>query len=122
MRTLRNGMKLLALATVLAVAAGTTVRADETPMMTTANAMVRAIKKVSPEFPVAAKQLHIAGAQELQVTVSTTGDVTDVKVLKGNMMFSNSSIAAARQWKFTPFSKDGAVSEFMTVLVFNYGQ
>ena len=63
-------MKLLALATVLAVAAGTTVRADETPMMTTANAMVRAIKKVSPEFPVAAKQLHIAGAQRREQVVT----------------------------------------------------
>jgi hypothetical protein len=38
------------------------------------------------------------------------------------MMFSSASTAAAKQWKFTPLSKDGAASEFMTVLVFNYGQ
>jgi len=122
MRAATNRFKFLVLAAVLALAASTTVLADETPAITTANAMVRATKKVPPEFPVAAKQLHISGSQEIQVTVSKTGDVTDAKVLKGNMMFSTSSTTAAKQWKFTPLMKDGAASEFMTVLIFNYGQ
>jgi len=90
--------------------------------MTTANAMSRATKKVTPEFPVAAKQLHITGTQEVEVIVSKTGDVTEAKVLKGNAMFSNSSTAAAKQWKFSPLVKDGVPTEFTAVLVFNYGQ
>ena len=122
MRAVRNSFKFLVLATVLVLAAGTAALADETPMITTANAMVRATKKVSPDFPVAAKQLHITGALEVQVTVSKTGDVIDAKVLKGNMMFSSSSTAAAKQWKFSPLVKDGAASEFMAVLIFSFGQ
>ncbi len=43
-------------------------------------------------------------------------------MLKGNMMFSTSSVAAAKHWKFTPLMKDGAAVEFTAVLVFNYGQ
>lgn len=122
MQAVRNSFRILGLATLLALAAGTAVLADEAQMITTANAMVRATKKVSPEFPLAAKQLHVSGTQEVQVTVSKSGDVIDAKVLKGNAMFSNSSTAAAKQWKFAPLVKDGTASEFMAVLVFSYGQ
>jgi TonB family protein len=121
MRALRSGFSYLALVTMLALAAGTAVLA-EVPTITTANAMARATKKVSPEFPVAAKQLHITGSQEVQVTVSKSGDVVETKILKGNAMFSNASTAAAKQWKFSPLVKDGEASEFTAVLVFNYGQ
>jgi len=122
MQTVRIRIKFLVLVTVLALAAGSALMADEVTMITTANAMVRATKKVAPEFPMAAKQLHIIGSQEVQVTVSKTGDVIDAKVLKGNMMFSQASTLAAKQWKFTPLVKDGAANEFMTILIFNYGQ
>jgi TonB family protein len=122
MQAVRNSFRILGLATFLALATGTAVLADEAPMITTANAMVRATKKVSPEFPLAAKQLHISGTQEVQVTVSKSGAVIDAKVLKGNTMFSNSSTAAAKQWKFSPLVKDGTASEFMAILVFSYGQ
>lgn len=122
MKAAQNSFKFLVLATVMAFATGTTVLADDTPTITTANAMVRATKKVAPDFPVAAKQLHISGTQDVQVTVSKSGDVIEAKVLKGNMMFSSSSTAAAKQWKFSPLVKDGAPSEFMAVLVFSYGQ
>jgi len=122
MQAKRSGFKVLGLVSALALAAGLTVLAGDMPSITTANAMVRASKKVAPAYPVAAKQLHIAGSQEVQVTVSKTGDVTDAKVLKGNAMFSASSVAAARQWKFAPLVKDGAATEFTAVLVFNYGQ
>ena len=121
MQVLRKSIKALGLVSILALAAGMALLA-EIPSITTANAMVRANKKVSPEFPVAAKQLHISGSQEVQVTVSKTGDVIDAKVLKGNAMFSASSTAAAKQWKFAPLVKDGEASEFTAVLVFNYGQ
>ncbi len=122
MQAARNRIKFLVMVTVLALAAGTAVLADEPTPITTANAMVRATKKVSPEFPLAAKQLHISGSQEVQVTVSKNGDVIEAKVLKGNAMFSNSSTTAAKQWKFSPLVKDGNASEFTAVLIFNYGQ
>lgn len=122
MRTARESFKSSAFAVVLVLSAATAVFAGEVPTLPTATGMMRATKKVTPDFPVAAKQLHVTGTQEVEITVNKTGDVTATKVLKGNMMFSNSSTNAAKQWKFTPLVKDGAASEFVTVLVFSYGQ
>jgi periplasmic protein TonB len=91
-------------------------------MITSANAMSRVVKKVAPEFPVAARQLNVTGFQEVQVTVNAEGDVEDVKVVKGNPMFTLASTAAVKQWKFTPLLKDGAPAKFMAVLTINYSK
>jgi TonB family protein len=122
MKSIRNGCKVLGLVSAFALMASTALLAGDALMITTANAMTRANKKVTPEFPMAARQLHITGTQEVQVTVSKTGDVIDAKVLKGNAMFSSASTAAAKQWKFAPLTKDGAASEFTAILIFNYAQ
>lgn len=86
----------------------------------TANAMARIAKKVSPDYPPAARQLNVSGSQEVQITVSPAGDVEDAKVLKGNAMFTQASLSAVKQWKFQPLVKDGAPQRFTTVIVFNY--
>lgn len=86
----------------------------------TASAMARVAKKVSPEYPPAARQLNVSGTQEVQITVSAAGDVEDAKVLKGNAMFSQASVNAVKQWKFQPLVKDGAPQRFTTVIIFNY--
>lgn len=86
----------------------------------TANAMARVAKKVSPEYPPAAKQLNVSGTQEVQITVSPDGDVEDAKVLKGNAMFTQASLSAVKQWKFQPLVKDGSPQRFTTVIIFNY--
>ncbi len=67
MRTMTIRMKYLALVVVLALSAATVALAEDVQMITTANAMAHATKKVTPEFPVAAKQLHITGSQDVQV-------------------------------------------------------
>lgn len=86
----------------------------------TANAMARIAKKVAPDYPPAARQLNVSGSQEVQITVSEAGDVEDAKVIKGNAMFTQASVAAVKQWKFQPLVKDGAAQRFTTVIVFNY--
>ncbi len=86
----------------------------------TATAMTRIAKKVAPEYPAAAKQLNVSGSQEVQITVSATGDVEDAKVLKGNAMFTLASVNAVKQWKFQPLVKDGAAQRFTTVITINY--
>lgn len=96
------------------------VWAQDVNSLTTANALARASKKVMPEYPTAARQLHIQGQQEVEIMVSSQGDVTEAKVLKGNAMFTAASVAAAKQWKFTPLQKDGQAVKFSSVLVFKY--
>jgi TonB family protein len=106
----------------MALLAGGACLAADMPALATNTAMALALKRATPAYPMAAKQLHVMGSQEVEVTVSKTGEVTDVKVLKGNVMFSTASAAAARQWKFAPLVKDGETTAFTTVLIFQYGQ
>lgn len=94
--------------------------AQDVNALTTANALARASKKVAPEYPIAARQLNIQGQQEVEIMVSPEGDVMQAKVVKGNAMFTAASVAAAKQWKFTPLQKDGQAVKFSSVLVFNY--
>lgn len=113
-------MRVMLLALAAAVAwCGSALAQDETSL-TTANALARAAKKVSPEYPIAARQLNIQGQQEVAIEVSPQGDVMEAKVLKGNAMFTSASVAAAKQWKFTPYTKDGQAVKFTSVLIFNY--
>lgn len=88
--------------------------------ITTANAMGRVVKKVAPTYPVAARQLSVTGSQDLQIVVDEQGNVIDAKVLKGNALFTQSSLAAVKEWKFTPLVKDGQPAKFTTVITFNY--
>lgn len=101
---------------VLVLLLGLAVQAQEVNSLSTASAMARATKKVSPDYPVAAKQLNIQGSLEVAVTVNEAGDVEDAKVVKGNAMFSQSCLAAVKQWKFTPYEK----GKFTAVIVFNF--
>jgi TonB family protein len=88
----------------------------------TASAMSRVAKKVAPEFPAAARQLNISGTLEVEIAVDESGSVVDAKVLKGNAIFSANSLAAVKQWKFTPLLHDGAAKSFTSVIVFNYSK
>lgn len=114
-------MRMIVLLAVLAVS-GMAMLASAQEAVPTAVAMARATKKVAPEFPAAARQLNITGMSEVEVQVNEAGDVVEAKILKGNAIFSANSMAAARQWKFTPMMKDGATQKFTTVLIFNFAK
>ena len=108
------------LALVMLAAIPAVVCAEEPLQVATASAMARVTKKVPPEFPNAAKQLNLSGGQEVAVIVNSTGDVEEAKVVKGNAVFSTASLAAVKQWKFTPMVKDGQPMKFATIVLFNY--
>lgn len=94
--------------------------AQEPAQLATPTAMARVLKRVNPDYPPAAKQLNIQGSQEISITVGPSGDVEDAKVIKGNAMFTQASLAAVKQWKFTPLLKDGAPQRFTSVITFSY--
>lgn len=111
---------MLGMVLMTALAIPAVVCAEEPMQVATASAMARVTKKVPPEFPPAAKQLNLSGPQEVAVVVNLAGDVEEAKVVKGNAVFSSASLAAVKQWKFTPMVKDGQPTKFATVLMFNY--
>ncbi|MCS7042874.1 MAG: energy transducer TonB [Bryobacteraceae bacterium] len=110
--------KWIRLALLVAVVAAAAAVAQEP--ITTANALGRVVKKVAPVYPTAAKQLNVTGSQDVEIVVDEQGNVVDAKVVKGNALFTQASLAAVKEWKFTPLLKDGQPVKFTTVITFNY--
>jgi TonB family protein len=68
----------------------------------------RPIYSPSPEFSDEARRDKVQGTVSLMVTVDASGDVADVKVVKGlGSGLDEKSIEAVRTWKFKPGTEDG---------------
>ena len=67
------------------------------------DALKAVIQKAQPEYPPMAKQMHIQGKVEVDVTIEPDGTVTDVNVLSGNALLTPAVVGAVKKWKFTPF-------------------
>ena len=68
----------------------------------------KAIHKVEAEYTVEARQERIQGVVILRLQIDEAGGVTDAEVLKGLPLgLSEAAIAAARQWRFEPATRDG---------------
>jgi TonB family protein len=68
------------------------------------------LRSVPPEYPPIAKQKKFGATLIITALVTETGDVADVRVLRGdsrNLGFEAAAIKAVRQAKFSPPMKDG---------------
>lgn len=88
--------------------------------VTTADAMKAAVKRPSPEYSSMAKQLRVTGDVEVDVTIASSGEVEDVKVLSGNAMLSTGVTKALKEWRFTPFESDGKPTRAVASLRFSF--
>ena len=57
---------------------------------------------IPPEYPELARRLNIKGVARVQITISTGGDVTDVKEVGGNPVLLDALKRAVRKWKYEP--------------------
>ena len=64
----------------------------------------RLLKRVEPQYPVAARRERLEGFVELRFTVSESGAVQDIEVLDAQPhgTFEQAAIAAVRRWKYLP--------------------
>ncbi|HET9314682.1 MAG TPA: M56 family metallopeptidase [Vicinamibacteria bacterium] len=60
----------------------------------------KALRRVNPVYPAAAKERGIQGDVEVDVLVNAAGEVTEAKVLDGPIELRDPTLAAARQWRF----------------------
>lgn len=72
------------------------------------------LKKVQPIYPKTALTMHIEGAVELQATISKSGAITALKVIKGDPQLSRAAADAVKQWKYKPYMLDGEPVEIQT--------
>jgi protein TonB len=76
------------------------------------------LRHVNPVYPDIAKQARVQGVVILEATISPTGKVGDVKVLRGVPLLDEAALEAVRQWEYSPTLLNGVpVPVIMTITV-----
>ncbi len=65
------------------------------------------IYRVSPLYPVLARQARVQGSVILQVMVDEKGNVTDVRVVRGHPLLESAAVEAVQKWKYKPTFLNG---------------
>jgi len=78
------------------------------------------IKKVLPHYPELARRAGVAGDVILTGIIGTDGKLKNLKVLSGSPMLREEAIAAARQWRYTPYLLGGKPVETETHITINF--
>ena len=74
------------------------------------------IVNADPVYPPEAREARVQGVVILEATLSRTGEVSDVEVLRSVPLLDAAAVAAVRQWRYEPTLVDGEpVSILMTV-------
>ena len=112
----RIGTAFVIVAATLAMA----LAQDGTLKLSNAEAVMAAITKVQPDYPIMAQQLHLEGAVEVEARIGEDGAVESVKRIRGNEVLSDAAMAATRQWKFTPFMVGDKAVKAVAELTFKF--
>ena len=78
------------------------------------------IYKVQPEYPVIARNMHLAGAVYLRAIIATDGSVRQLEVITGNQILANPALQAVRQWRYQPTRLNGEPVEVETLITVNF--
>jgi TonB family protein len=76
--------------------------------------------RIEPEFPEAAKIAGVQGDVSMRVIVNQDGVVRDVQVEEGSPQLAPAALDAVRQWRFTPYTVNGASHEFQARRVVHF--
>ena len=63
--------------------------------------------KVDPVYPPLARQARVEGQVILQLQISKSGDIEDIRLVSGHPMLAPAAIEAVRKWKYKPFLLNG---------------
>jgi TonB family protein len=77
------------------------------------------ISTVEPSYPA---NTVAGGTVILKVTVSSSGEIEDVRVLQEAKGFTQQAIEAVRKWKFEPAKLDGKPITASIPVVFSFSQ
>jgi TonB family protein len=80
----------------------------------------RLLHQVSPSYPPQAKDLRIQGEVFLEVTVNANGDVDNIRVVNGHALLVLSALDAVKQWKYSPYLKDGVAVPVISAVSVNF--
>ena len=78
------------------------------------------IKRVQPTYPQAALAAHTQGAVQIEATINKEGNVTNLKVLRGDAVLARAALDAVRQWRYKPYYLNGEPVEIQTQITVNF--
>ena len=79
---------------------------------------VISVKKA--DYPMEAAEKRLQGQVVVKVLITETGDVEGVEVISGDPVLAKAAVAAAKQWKFKPYIKNGRPSKVATRIPFDF--
>ena len=82
--------------------------------------MGKLIKRVAPRYPDLARNARIQGLVFLNLTVDETGNVSDVRVVRGHKVLIKAAVDAVRQWKFSPTLLNGEPKVIMATITVDF--
>ncbi len=77
-------------------------------------------RSVAPVYPEVARKAGIEGDVVLRVYVSTSGTVTDLKVLDGPPILARAAVEAVRRWQYQAPRIDGRPANVVTTIVVSF--
>jgi TonB family protein len=80
----------------------------------------RAVLKVAPAYPMAAKSSHVSGAVSVQIVVDELGRVIEAKAVDGPPLLRRESENAVKLWRFSPTLLEGMPVQVTGVVVVNF--
>ena len=97
---------------VLGISASSSVKAQSEQVYRPGNGVTLPVVtyEVRPQYTAEAMKAKITGRVVVELTVTSKGEVTDVEVtqsLDREYGLDDNCVAAAKQWKFKPGTKDG---------------
>ena len=72
------------------------------------------LEKVDPAYPPLARQARIQGTVDLEAVISTEGEVSELKAVRGHPMLIPAAMDAVKQWRYKPYRLNGAPVEVET--------
>jgi TonB family protein len=78
------------------------------------------MKRVQPVYPKTALVMRLEGVVDLTATISKNGDITNLKVIKGDPQLSRAATDAVKQWKYKPYLLNGEPVEITTQITINF--
>ena len=78
------------------------------------------LHRVEPKYPELAKRARIQGIVLLQVTVGETGDVVDIKIIRGHPLLNDAAVSAVQQWKYSPTLLNGEPVPVIATVTVNF--
>jgi TonB family protein len=78
------------------------------------------VKIVKALYPEAARQRRMQGQVWVKVLITENGDVEKAETISGDPLFADSALAAAKQWKFKPFIRNGHPVKVSTKIAFDF--